>query len=523
MVSLRNRARHLQTSLCQWALYDDSVSREVKNELLARFTPGEETAFESDLELTKARLRPVSAQIRTLSRWYEFVLEQINEQLDRARTVLEQGRNGEALTILNDVEMRMIVPNEETLGYFFRTLGQHTSHELHQKLATIDTIIRDLYLPSIKLGQQRGLVSKESLSRSPLAYVTDVPEMANSWRQHAGHAQNVGRCLPVSLIAVPRQFMAQPWNLVAIAHEVGLCVYGDMDLAWEIASKLQTESTNCGVSTGNAPIWSRWHATLFADVFGVMKLGPAYVSGMIELLGCDVTSALTVQTGSPVPPAYLRWHVMLQTLQLLNIVEPARELLNQVHSLCGDANQLAARFGSAWLQLVHESRAVSGLIALSPCQKLGGARVVDIAQPFGQTEFHTALKVKDLLLSGDESCSSDSHFSWAEPLHSMPVTPTVALTALRMAFDATADFETSRRMWVRFWCLQQYLMSHTEQVREREDREFAPGDAVLKQIAMHAIPSVRRSNVPMIPGIAGMPSAVPGVPAMPINMAAMMS
>jgi hypothetical protein len=144
MVSLKNRARHLQTSLCQWSLYDDSVSREMKDDLLARYTPGEESAFASDRESIKSRLRPVSAQIRTLSRWYEYVLEQINEELDRARTVLDQGRHGESLAILNDVEIRMIVPNEETLGYVFRTLGQHTSPELHQKLGTIDAIIRDL-------------------------------------------------------------------------------------------------------------------------------------------------------------------------------------------------------------------------------------------------------------------------------------------------------------------------------------------------------------------------------------------
>ncbi len=499
MVSLRGRARYLQTCLRRWSMYDDSVSREMKEDLLARFTPAEETAFESDLELTKPRLRPLSVQLATVSRWYDYVLEQINEQLDRGRSLLDQGRHQEALAIINDVEARMVYPNEESLGYVFRAIRQHTSPEHHQKLATIDAIIRDLYLPTLKLTQQRGILPKECLSRTPLAYITEVPEFGSSWRHHAHRATSFGRKLPISLMAVPCRMVAQPWNLVAIAHEVGLTLYGDLELGWEIANKLQTESVSAGVSPQSAQMWSRWHQTLFADVFGVLKLGPAYVGGMIELLGTDTFTAVAIQPNSPVPPAYLRWHVMLQTLQLLKFVDPARDLFNQVYLLCGDPNQLAMRCGPIWLQWVNECRAIAGLIALSPCQKLGGARIIDVAQPFLAAEFQSALKVKDLLLSGDESCSSDENFTWAEPLHDTPVQTHVALAGCRLAFDATADYETARRMWVRFWCLLQFLTGNFDQTREREDREFAPGDAVLKQIALHSMPAIAAQGMPAIP------------------------
>lgn len=504
LVSLQNRARHLQLSLRRWSLYDDSVSGEVKEELLARFTPAEETTFESDLELTKARLRPVSVQLRTVSKWYDFVQEQVSEQLDRARVLLDQGRQQETLAILNDVETRMIVPNEETLGFVFRAFRQHTSQEFHQKLATIDAIIRDLYLPTAKLAHQRGLLPKECLSRTPLAYITDVPEGAATWRQHMQHAVTFGRRIPVSLMAIPRKFIAQPWSMVAIGHEVGLFVYSDLDLGWEIANKLQTEATSSGVSAQTAQTWARWHQTLFADVFGTLKLGPAYVSGMIELLSGDPLTAVTINPASPLPPAYLRWNVMLQTLGLMKFGDPARELFSQVHALCGDPNQLSLRFGPGWLQFVNECRAIAGTIALTPCQKLGGGRVVDVAQPFMAAEFNTAMKVRDLLLAGDESCSADDSFTWAEPLQSIPTPTHVALAGLRSAFDATIDFEASRRLWIRFWCLEQYLTGTTDQTREREDREFAPGDAVLKQIALHTMPAAAVQGV-SFPGVGAMP------------------
>ncbi|MEK6642264.1 MAG: hypothetical protein AABZ08_00010 [Planctomycetota bacterium] len=502
LISLRNRARDLQTTLRRWALYDDSLPREMKEDLLSRMTPAEETAFETDLELTKTRLRPVSVQLKTVSKWYDYVLETINEQLERGRLLLEQGRNQECLAVLADVDGRLLSPNEDTLGFVFRSCTQHASHEYHQKLATIDAIIRDLYLPTVKLAHQRGAVAKEGLSQTPLAYLTDGPEGMYTWRQHAQQALNQGRRLPVTMLAVPRKLLAQPWNLTAIAHEVGLCLYSQFEMNWEFAGKLQTESANAGVSPQTAGLWAKWHETVFADVFGTLKLGPAYISGMIELLGVDAIVCTTVNANSPVPPAYVRWHVMLQTLQLMQFPDQARDLFNQIHLLCGDPASAAARSGPALLLLVSDSRGIAGLAAFSPLHRLGGARLIDIAQPFMAVEWQTAVKVRDVLQTNDERFSNDESFSWAEPVTAIPAAAHIALAGLRLTYDATPEFEASRRTWVRFWCLMQCLTGHTEPTREREDREFALGDAILRTIAQQPaqVHTGPRAAVPMMAG-----------------------
>lgn len=523
LVSLRNRARHIQASLRRWSLYCDEVSGEMKEDLLVRFTPAEQAAFPNDLELTRTRLKPVATQLKTLSRWYDYVLEQTNDQLDRARTMLDQGRPHDALAILNDAELRTVLPNEDTFGFVFQVLRQHTSHELHQKLVTIDAIMRDLYLPTVKLAHQRGLVPKECLSRTPLAYLADVPEGRVPWQHHVQLGMNLGRQIPVSLVTIPRRLIGQPWSIVAVAHDVGRCVYHDLNISWEIAGKLQTESVSGGVRPQAAVLWAQWHETLFADVFATLKLGPAYVSGMIETLGSDPIAAVTIQANSPVPPAYIRWHVMLQTLTLMNLGEPARELFSQVHLLCGDPNRLAMQLGSSWLAFVTETRAVAGLIALSPCRKLGGGRIVDFVQPIAAVEMSTSGKVKDVLLAGDESCSNDHDFHWVETLQHIPTPAHIGLAGLRLAFDATAEFETSRRLCVRFWCMMQYLMGSTEPQREREDREFAPPDAVLKQIAQNTVPAMTAGHA-YAPGGA-MPFGAPAMVAvgpngLPVPMAA---
>lgn len=488
LITLQNRSRGLQTMLRRWAMYNDSVSHELKGDLLARFTPVERDQFDGDLELTRTRLRPVSTHIRTMSTWFDFVLEQVHEQLDRARTLLDQGRHQECLGILNDVETRMLTPNAETLAYAFRTFSQHAGCEFHQKLAAIDAIVRELYLPTVKLVHSRGKTSKEILSRTPVAYLTERQDAYAPWRQHAIQAANVGRRIPISLLGVPREGTLAPWNIVAVAHEVGMYLYQDLDLCWEIPTKFQNEAIHAGISPQTTSVWGRWHEVLFGDVFATLRLGPAYVSGMIELLGAEVGSAGAWRTDTVVPPVYLRWHVMLQTLQLLNFTDHARERFNQVHMLCGDPHQVAERMGPSWLQLLNECRQIAGLMAFSPCQRLGGARVVDVVPAFLATEMQNALKVRDLLLAGDESCAQDEHFGWAESVRDVSIP--VALAGLRFAFDNTNDFETSRRLRVRFWCLMQYLAGNTEQARQREDQEFAPGEAQLRSIAKQAAPAV---------------------------------
>lgn len=507
--SLRNRARGMQTSLRRWSTYADTASREMREDLLRHSTPIEQAQFEEEQGLASVRLRPATVPLQTLSTWYDYVLERINEQLDRSRELLDQGRHPEALSVLNDVESRMMSPNAETLGFAFRCFRQHASAELHQKLGAIDAIIRDLYLPTIKLSHQRGLVGKDALGRTPLAYITDSTDGVITWRHHAQQAANFGRRVPIALMAVPSQHLHQPWNLTAIAHEVGCQVYSDLGLGWEIANKLVTESIHAGVSPQTAALWSSWHEVVFADVFGVLKLGPAYVSGMIELLAQDAASALSATPAAAVPPTYIRWHLMLQTLQLLNFGEDARERFNQIHMLCGDPNQVAQRFGPNWLTLVNECRAIAGLVAFSPCQKLGGARVIDVAPPFLATNLQSAHRVKESLISGDESVTGDETFAWAEGLRDTPTH--VALAGLRAAFDGSADFEASRRIQARFWCLMLMLTTKTESAREREDREFAPGEAVIRTMAQQAVSIHPMQAIGGIPGIAGIPG-ITGIP-----------
>ncbi|MEE8169918.1 MAG: hypothetical protein V3T70_05165 [Phycisphaerae bacterium] len=487
LVSLRHRARDVQNSLRRWSIYVEDSSLEGREAVLARWTPAEREEFERDVAQMSQRLKPVAVHIETLGTWYKFVLEAIEARLNQAQALLDQGRNHECINVLADIEQRLITPNWDTLAFATRSFAQRVAPTSAHYLTALDAIIRSLYLPTIKNAHQRGLLVKEALSRTPLAMVAGFDaEGGVPWRQHVLASAAQGRFIPISLIAVRQQFLSNPWNLVGTAFDVGLQIYSDMDMAWETAHKLTQEAPLNGVSPETTPIWARWHETLFGDVFGVLKLGPAYVSGMIEMLSIDHAGLFGSPGTDAVPPAYIRWHVMLQTLHLLSYADEARERFNHIHVLCGDPNQLAQQFGPIWMQLINEARAVAGLIAFSPLQKLGGARVIDVVPPLLTNELQTAVKIKDLLLGGDQSCTEDAEYQWAESARD--TAPYLALAGLRLAFDAAPKLDTAASLTTRFWCLMQYLTREASSIREQEDREFAPGQETLKTIAQHAAP-----------------------------------
>ncbi len=529
MSSLRCRAVELQTCLRRWALYDDHVPHDWKSPLLGRMTPAEESAFQADLDLTRTRLRPVSSQIQTMTKWYDFVLDQIRTRLDHAAALHEQARDRECVAVLAHLEHRLIEPNEETLGFFFRCLAQHASHEYHQKLCAIDAILRSLYLPAVKAAHQRGLLPRDTLSRTPLAFVTDDSEGRHSWRQHAMTASCCGRQLPLSLVAVPRQRLAEPWNLVDLAHEAGRCIENDLNLTYEIESRIAAIGGG-GASTAAAwpnssPIWARWSHCVFADVFATIKLGPAYLSGTVEQWGASPATVATASPASFAPPPLIRWQVMIQTLHLLNFADAANQWERTLRQTFGDFERYGASLGAAWGRWLMDCRAVAQVIAFAPLTALGSARLVDVVEPFLASDAQRCQKVREWLLASDASSSSDADFRWIETGGETRMSAHVALSGLRAAYDVACDAAGVERIWIRFWRLMQHLAAAGDSVREQEDREYAPGDNTLRQIALQAIPtaqlpsnSVMRMTLPLgampvyhgSPGIGPAPGIFPG-------------
>jgi hypothetical protein len=151
---------------------------------------------------------------------------------------------------------------------------------------------------------------------SPFAVSRDA-SFQNEIRSGAGVTGALGdeaffqvlRRLPIPLVGLPwYQAFHLPGALV-IGHETGHVVESDFDLTGEIAAALDAAPLH------NRETWKRWASEVFADLYGCLCLGPAFVGAMMDLLAVSVTAVRTEErkTGK-YPTRALRVELMLTAL-----------------------------------------------------------------------------------------------------------------------------------------------------------------------------------------------------------------
>lgn len=108
--------------------------------------------------------------------------------------------------------------------------------------------------------------------------------------------------LPFPVIGIPWYQVSAPWELPVLAHEVGHVIEGDL--------KLDLEGAMRGAVPQGSPRladWIRWSGEVFADYFGCVAVGPAFVSSLAGFL-----AGAAMNSGSGVyPPNELRFALNL--------------------------------------------------------------------------------------------------------------------------------------------------------------------------------------------------------------------
>jgi hypothetical protein len=98
--------------------------------------------------------------------------------------------------------------------------------------------------------------------------------------------QAVTAALPVPVIGVPWYQADRIFDALVIAHEVGHLVERDFALEQQIADLVTTAVT--GPEAGSRlRAWRAWQSEVFADVFGCLCAGPAFVRNLLETIAVD--------------------------------------------------------------------------------------------------------------------------------------------------------------------------------------------------------------------------------------------
>jgi hypothetical protein len=127
--------------------------------------------------------------------------------------------------------------------------------------------------------------------------------------------------LPVPLIGVPWYHMVHLPGALVIAHEVGHVVETDFDLTQDIAGALS------GAQLDHAEAWQAWASEVFADLYGCLCMGPAFVGAMMDLLTTTVSAVRGEKPGrGRYPTRALRIELMLAALTQVGQKEDAIRL-----------------------------------------------------------------------------------------------------------------------------------------------------------------------------------------------------
>lgn len=209
---------------------------------------------------------------------------------------------------------------EHIRQFYWETFGQRQTRIAPQLLAA-DRIALDCYQYVYGgLGRARSIPSP-----APLSYMESGTGPA-TFRRGVSMRKLLSLPNPFPLVKLPYSRLVTPWTLGAIPHEIGHNLQSDLGL-WLVVPKLiDSRLSAAGIPAADRGIWVRWTKETFADLIGVLLIGPAFVESTMDVVGkaADSTGAFNPRGVHPTP--YLRVRIGTHLLGKMGFTQEARRI-----------------------------------------------------------------------------------------------------------------------------------------------------------------------------------------------------
>jgi len=265
-----------------------------------------------------AQLEAVNALVAHLARRLGQVDTQLARAAERTAATDEDTRLAR-FQQLKGRGQRALQAVEKIWEFYFELFGQRLSPYADQLLAA-DRVATDCYQAVyLHLGRARSIPSPR-----PLSYI-DTGFSPATFRRGV-RMSAIGRNRnPFPLVVFPRSRLVSPWTLGAVPHEVGHNLQSDLGLWLTLRDVLRGELESSGFHPLVVKTFTRWHKEMFADLIGVLLIGPAFVHSLMDVVGAARTKVVTFQPGGAHPTPYLRVPLNLLLLRRIGFeAEAAR-------------------------------------------------------------------------------------------------------------------------------------------------------------------------------------------------------
>ena len=263
------------------------------------------------------------SQIHRVTLQLEGLTNQIDLELDRlpdtASEVLSKAR-----------ELEVTILECHRVWEFFRSKLTLRSIEWFNKyLIAADELAWECYSAAQNKWDPKQL-GKENVKEPPLVFFNGSASPFTLPRDYAFEAEAVPeeaieservmavvRALPIPVIGVPWFQIQHLPEILVIAHEVGHGVESDFKLTTDLTGAVNEAMRTAKTDHRHRPAWLAWLGEIFADVYGVLSCGPAFVQTLMDFLATDPDQIMhEVQTGpwDLYPTDYLRVLINIEAL-----------------------------------------------------------------------------------------------------------------------------------------------------------------------------------------------------------------
>ena len=249
------------------------------------------------------------------------------------------------------------------------------------------------------------------------------------------------RKLPIPVIEIPWYQLGHLPDAPAICHEVGHTVEDDFELGARLDVLLQAALDGREGVADRLPVWEGWLSEVFADLYGCLGAGPAFVSMLMDLLAPAVLAGAETRDDR-YPPAELRIALNMCALVRLGHDGPVEDLRERWSDDLGRRGEPAGDDGFA-----GDVPAVVDRLLYGPYPELGCAALVDVLR-FTEADHRQSVAAADRLLDGRTPITRD-----VRHLHA----------AARLAFDKSPGRYDAERV-------SQGVLDHLDGVRRRGPR-----------------------------------------------------
>jgi hypothetical protein len=273
--------------------------------------------FDRWIEITQPNeaLEKHHTQVLALTGCLRGLRSQTEAAFERAKRdgILTEARNIESLLL-----------GIRRIWEFFRSkLVQRHDPVLREFLQLADELAWACYRPVLDVAGPafhrepplvflNGGLSPYALSRQDAFSAEDVPGEALNGRTYAPILQH----LPIPVIGVPWPQASYFPDLPVVAHETGHTVESDFGLTDWVKAAIVAQLPQDGRAQRSGH-WQAWSNEVFADLWGCLTLGPAFVGSLMDFLslGRNVVENEISTESSSYPTAHLRMLLCFRALE----------------------------------------------------------------------------------------------------------------------------------------------------------------------------------------------------------------